>query len=136
MYGPWRITVVSEGTFSQLRPVEATEGVREGASVFITASVTWKEPSVEVVDGARDAAAAPAGLPSPTLPPDARGMPAASLSLCLSLFALFLAEVEALERTEAASSSTLLAVPGAGLVGSRGGTIADFGIGFGTGTVV
>ncbi len=76
VYGPWRVAGTSDGTCSQLRPVEATEGARDATSVCNIASVTWKEPSVELVDGARGAAAASARFPSPTLPPEARGIPA------------------------------------------------------------
>ena len=69
--GPCRVAEVSEGTYSQLRPVEATDGEGDALSVCRMASVILKEPNVELTDGVRGAGTAAARFPSPPLPPEA-----------------------------------------------------------------
>ena len=100
---------VSEGTYSQLRPVDATDGVRGSRAVCRTASVTSKEPIVELTDGARDAEAAAATFPSPPLQLDAAGRFCASRAAFLDLFALRIAALDSVDDTDAVSSSSSLA---------------------------
>ena len=121
------------GTCSQLRPVEATEGARDATSVCKIASVTWKEPSVELVDGARGAATSAARFLSPPLPLEACGMPRAFLAACLTLLALRLAAFDRVDLTDALSSSSPLTADLSS--GSRSGTEAVFGIDLGAGAL-
>ncbi len=100
---------VLEGTYSQLRPVEATDGVGDTRSVCRTASVTSKEPIVELTDGARGTEAAAATFPSPPLLPEAAGRFCASRAAFLDLFALRIAALDMVDVTDAVSSSSSLA---------------------------
>ena len=100
---------VSEGTYSQLRPVDATDGGGDSGAVCRMASVTSKEPTVELTDGARDAEAAAATFPSPPLQPEAAGRFCASRAAFLDLFALRIAALDMVDDTDAVSSSKPLA---------------------------
>ena len=101
---------VSEGTYSQLRPVDATDGVGDTRSVCRTASVTSNEPIVELTDGARGTETAAARFPSPPLLPEAAGRFCASRAAFLDLFALRIAALDMVDVTDPVSSSSPLAI--------------------------
>ena len=122
---------VSEGTYSQLRPVDATDGEGDARSVCRTASVTSKEPNVELTDGVRGTGTAAARFPSPPLLPEAAGRFCASRAAFLDLFALRIAALDIVDVTDPVSSSSPLAasLPS----GTRASSGAALGIVFGAG---